>query len=484
MGIIDKKLRDDFSGALPRDTSESAEGLFFRRYGMTPSCERLPGAGSDRVYVRLSAPGLTPVIGATGPDRKENTTFISLARAFRACGHNMPEIYDVSADAHSYLLEDLGDVSLLSLLDGPDRIPLAEKALEALASLQTEPEEIWAPLVSSRPFSRRQIMWDLNYFKYEMLKPCGILFDEDALEDDFQDLAVSLSEVPEKLQGFMYRDFQSRNIMVSDGKLWLIDFQGGRKGPMIYDAVSFLWQAKAGFTSDERRRLFAHYAETLSSIRGLDVETIMRELPRFSLFRTLQVLGAYGFRGLVERKAHFIESIPAALGNLSALLEEGAIDRWPELRRVCQSLISSRFASLLPSGKLVVSVFSFSYKRGYPEDLSGNGGGFMFDCRGMHNPGRYDRYKKLTGLDGEVIEFLEERGEVQKFVESAVEIVTPSVAAYLRRGFSSLQVGFGCTGGQHRSVYCAESFAHKLKELFPAVEVHICHREQSLNKVL
>lgn len=484
MGITDENLRDSSSGVDSRESHETPEELFFRRYGVAPSCERLPGAGSDRVYLRLSAPGVESVVGVAGPDRRENATFISLARAFRARGHNMPEIYAVSADGYSYLLEDLGDVSLLSLLDGPERMRLAGKALESLATLQTEPEELWGPLVSSRPFSRRQIMWDLNYFKYEMLKPCGIIFDEDALEDDFQDLAASLADVPEELQGFMYRDFQSRNIMVSGGRLWLIDFQGGRKGPMVYDAVSFLWQAKARFTPEERMTLFGRYAAAISSIRRVGADRVVRELPLFSLFRTLQVLGAYGFRGLVERKAHFIESIPAALDNLASLLEEGAADRWPELRLACRRLVSSRLASEPPSGRLVVSVFSFSYKRGYPEDLSGNGGGFMFDCRGMHNPGRYERFRNLTGLDSPVVDFLEERGEAKEFVDAAVGIVAPSVATYLRRGFSSLQVGFGCTGGQHRSVYCAESFGRRLKGLFPEAEVHVVHREQSIDVIL
>lgn len=274
--------------------------------------------------------------------------------------------------------------------------------------------------------------------------------------------------------------------MVYESKPYFIDFQGGRPGPVIYDAISFLWQAKAGFSDDFRQEMLEHYFEELSRLTSCrrNEQEEHQSVNRFALFRTLQVLGAYGLRGLVERKAHFIESIPAALENLKILIENGAVDRYPELKRVCSCVCTDkRFAKKTEDG-LRVTVFSFSYKKGYPADFTGNGGGFMFDCRGMHNPGRYAEYKSLTGRDKPVIDFLEERGEVQQFVENAVGMVSPSIETYLRRGFSNLQIGFGCTGGQHRSVYCAERTAQVIAEKFPSAHIVLIHREQGLETTL
>lgn len=464
---------------------ERVAELFRQRYGAEPEVLALPRSGSDRIYFRLSSPEVGSVIATVGDDIRENKAFVGLAEIFHENGQGVPAILAVNEDFSAYLQEDLGDASLLSLLSTSRRIPLAESALKALAALQTLPEGLWSDHVIARPFSRRLVMWDLNYFKYEFLKPLGILFDEEALEDDFERLALRLTGVQDLLQGFMYRDFQSRNVIIKDGEPRLIDFQGGRKGPLIYDAVSFLWQAKAGFTDEERRMLLESYAENISILRGVPAEDILKDVGIFALFRTLQVLGAYGFRGLVEKRAHFIESIPAALNNLHNLLKGGVLTDYPELERVASKCVSSRLALQEDEGNtgLTVKVFSFSYKRGYPEDLTGNGGGFMFDCRGMHNPGRYDEYKALTGLDLPVVEFLEGRGEVQEFVKRAFEIVAPSIECYSRRGFRSLQVGFGCTGGRHRSVYCAQRFAGMVAEKFEDVNVELFHREQGLKKI-
>ena len=281
----------------------------------------------------------------------------------------------------------------------------------------------------------------------------------------------------------MFRDFQSRNVMVCDGKPYFIDFQGGRRGPGIYDAVSFLWQAKAGFSDDFRSKMLDYYFEMRHVLAGENRDYVReRKLTYdFALFRTLQVLGAYGLRGLVERKAHFIESIPPALRNLRSLLSSGAADDYPELKRICNEICNDARFKENESGALHIKVFSFSYKKGYPADYTGNGGGFMFDCRGMHNPGRYQEYKSLTGRDRAVIDFLEERGEVQEFVRKAVDIVSPSVETYIRRGFSNLQIGFGCTGGQHRSVYCAEHVATILADKYPEATVTLIHREHPSN---
>ena len=454
--------------------------LYHDTFGVWPSVEVLPGAGSDRRYLRLSCDGYKTVIATEGDNIEENKAFVALSRAFRGRGHNMPEIFRISEDCATYLQEDLGGVSLFDLLSGPERLPLSASTLKSLARLQTEPKEVWEGCVMSLPFSERQVLWDLNYFKYEFFKPAGISFDENRLEDDFSSFAKMISAGDRRLWGFMYRDCQSRNVMIRDGEPWWIDYQGGRLGPVVYDAVSFLWQAKARFSEEERQALLLVYGEELSRLTGVALPAILAEVERFAAFRTLQVLGAYGFRGLVEKKSHFIESIPDALSNLGSLLEKGVFKGLRELEDVCRKAVLSRFSQPLPSGPLTVKVFSFSYKKGYPEDLSGNGGGFMFDCRGMHNPGRYERYRQLTGLDAEVISFLEERGEVQKFVDCAIEIVAPTVRRYIDRGFSSLQVGFGCTGGRHRSVYCAQSFGKRLSKMFPGLRVEVVHREQDL----
>jgi aminoglycoside/choline kinase family phosphotransferase len=463
---------------------QKARALYKEIFGAEPEVTPLQGAGSDRRYYRLSAPGKVAVVATEGTDLKENNCFVALSEAFRSAGVPTPAIYGVSETGDCYLQEDLGDAQLLPLLSGENRTSLAEAALRGLAHLQTVEREAWEDKVMAPEFSHRQVMWDLNYFKYSFLKRVGAPFDEDRLEDDFEKLAGVLCNAEGEPWGFMYRDFQSRNVMIKDGEPRWIDFQGGRCGPLVYDAVSFMWQAKAGFSMAEREHLADVYAGELASILGVGRDVILERTGIWALFRTLQVLGAYGFRGLIERRAHFIESIPAALENLSELLRKGVLDGYAELKRVAGHLIESAYAGRPEKEGLTVQVFSFSYKRGYPEDLSGNGGGFMFDCRGMHNPGRYEAYKPLTGRDRQVIDFLEERGEVQVFVNRALEIVAPSVERYNERGFSRLQVGFGCTGGRHRSVYCAQHLAEALAARYPGIRVELIHREQGIREIM
>ena len=465
------------------------------------SLEKLPGGGGDRVYYRLRGSDGATVIGVVCDTPRDASAFVALAKVFGHEGIHVPYIICESADRICYIQQDLGDESLFSLIqkgkrkemgaaaDGgaPDRSfslmaeEYVEKSMRELARMQTVAAGEYEEAIEYPEFSRRQILWDLNYFKYEFLKPMALDFNESLLEDDFDAFADALLKVDRSRWGFMYRDFQSRNVMIHDAHPYFIDFQGGMIGPSVYDAVSFLWQAKAGFSAEFRDRMLCIYADTYAEIRSgaVTAEDMLADVPQYALFRTLQVLGAYGFRGLVEKRAHFIESIPAALENLRSLIGGGVADRYTELKRVCESILADgRFE---PDGHegLLIKVFSFSYKKGYPVDLTGNGGGFMFDCRGMHNPGRYEEFKHLTGLDQPVIDFLKERGEIDPFCERAAQLVAPTVECFLRRGFRDLQIGFGCTGGQHRSVYSAEKVGRLLKSRFPDAHIQIIHREQS-----
>ena len=466
---------------------DSLRGLCAATFGAEPvAMEALAGGGGDRRYFRFSFADGRTVVGVLADNRDDARAFVGLSGVFREHGVAVPEVYSHSDDFSCYIQQDLGDCSLFKELSSPGIGGLVAATMRGLVKMQTVPGDAWSGVVAYKPFSRRQVMWDLNYFKYEFLKNTSALFDEERLEDDFEAMAESLCEMPEELMGFMMRDCQSRNVMLAPDPVF-IDFQGGRRGPCVYDAVSFLWQAKAGFTAEFREDMLRLYTGEFVGARGLGKDfaaLILQYGKRMALFRTLQVLGAYGFRGLVQKRAHFVESIPGALRNLSELVADGVTDPYPEIEHVCRQLVEDpRFKPEEGSG-LRVKVFSFSYKRGYPEDLTGNGGGFMFDCRGMHNPGRYDEYKPLTGRDKPVIDFLRERGEADLFAQRATEMVSPTVDRYIKRGFSSLQIGFGCTGGRHRSVYCAEAVAHALAARLPAATVEVIHREQNIQEAL
>lgn len=483
--MIDIKSSLPSSPLLPSSLPHSLIALYESWAGCSPDMAvRLLGAGSDRIYWRLSSPGKSAV-GVIADNEAEARAFVDLARCFHANGIAVPEIYGECWNPNEcvYLQQDLGDNDLLSLLSSPDAESLLEKSMISLSRMQTLPAVEWERRVAFPPLSERQVMWDLNYFKYAYLKPAGISFSEDRLEDDFSSLCAAVVSIPSECNGFMMRDCQSRNVMVSDGTPYWIDFQGGRRGPALYDAVSFIYQARAGFTADIRKRLLEVYSDSFCKLRTVDREVFLSALPVLRLFRALQVMGAYGFRGLVQHRSHFIVSIPQALANLSELVEEGAVDGYPELMRVIRTLIDdSRFR--MPEAKgLEVKVYSFSYKKGYPDDFTGNGGGFMFDCRALPNPGRYDEYKQLTGLDLPVIDFLKKYKEIDDYISHVKALVGPAVKRYLERGFTSLQVGFGCTGGQHRSVYCAETVSAWLAAEYPDARVSVCHRERGVASV-
>ena len=480
--------------------------------------------GSNRVYTRETDESGRTVIRVEGTNRDENRAFIYMARHFHALGLPVPEVYQVSEDEMTYTQEDLGDTLLFDAIRHgretgcflPEERTLLERAIRALAHIQVEGAQNfnWNYCFPVPAFDERSIRWDLNYFKYCFLKGTKIEFSEPKLEDDFDRLVTNLLSSKSSPAGggqegastFLYRDCQSRNIMIKDGQPYFIDFQGGRRGPTQYDVASLLWQAKANIPASLREELIDAYLDELFSVlcqhsgRCSDSEAVFKSawraaLPHFVLFRTLQVLGAYGYRGYFERKPHFLESIPNALRNLREVLAE--IKDYPYLRALAELLSGkaglghtwqrsgSHLAAVwvTPDSGLTVTIYSFSFKRGIPEDKSGNGGGYVFDCRSTHNPGKYDEYKSLTGLDQPVIDFLEQDGEILSFLESVYALVDHHTERFIERGFEHLQVAFGCTGGQHRSVYCAEHLAKHLKEKYH-IRIHLIHRERGIETIM
>ena len=443
--------------------------------------------GSNRIYTRETDANGRSVIRVQGTNRDENRAFIYMARHFHALGLPVPELYWVSEDEMSYTQQDLGDTILFDHLDD---IPLLERTIRALAHIQVEGAQDfdWSVCFPVPAFDERSIRWDLNYFKYCFLKGTKLEFSEPKLEDEFDKLVKSLlSTFNLQPSTFMYRDFQSRNVMIHNDQPYFIDFQGGRRGPTQYDVASFLWQAKANFAPELREHLIDEYLDELEKISNLQSSIFNKDawlsaLPHFVLFRTLQVLGAYGYRGYFERKRHFLESIPLAIKNLQEVLAD--LPEYPYLRELANQLeITGSQDHEITKNNLTVTIYSFSFKRGLPVDESGNGGGYIFDCRSTHNPGKYEQYKTLTGLDQPVIDFLEQDGEILTFLESVYALVDHHAERFIERDFTNLQVAFGCTGGQHRSVYCAEHLAQHLKEKFN-VKIHLIHRERGITRTL
>ena len=457
----------------------------------------LTASGSNRRYYRIESEDKTAsLIGVQGTSRDENHAFLYMAEHFMKKGLNVPKVVAVSDDEMNYVQQDLGNVLLFDYIAEGRKTgvfsakekDMLRETMRALARFQViGAEEFDFNQCYPQPeFNLRSILWDLNYFKYCFLKATGLEFQEDKLENEFERLAYILLQ--NRMNAFMYRDFQSRNVMVhkeEDGREvpYFIDFQGGRKGPVFYDVASFLWQAKANFHPDLREELVEVYLEELQKYMPVDRELFYETLKHFVLFRTMQVLGAYGFRGYFEKKPHFLQSIPFAIDNLRQLLKHASED-YPYLIEVLQQMTEMKqFKDVGVRKPLVVRVMSFSYKKGIPADPSGNGGGFVFDCRAVNNPGKYERYTHFTGMDEPVIQFLEADGEIQPFLEQAYQLVDFSVKRYMDRGFQNLMVSFGCTGGQHRSVYSAEKMAQHINEKF-GVEVQLIHREQNMERVL
>ena len=467
---------------------EELKKLYVAYTGHEPeSIDEMPASGSNRRYFRLK--GEPTLIGVSGESVEENRAFLYMAEHFLQKGLPVPKVLIKSDDDIFYLQEDLGDTLLFNAIEkgrktsvfGEEEKQLLRKTMRLLPAVQFAGADgmDFSYCYPQAEFNARSILWDLNYFKYCFLKATGLDFQEDKLEDDFQKMADVL--LRSSSATFMYRDFQSRNVMIKDDEPWLIDFQGGRKGPVYYDVASFLWQAKANYPESLRKKLLKEYIDALRKYQPVDEAYFYAQLRHFVLFRTMQVLGAYGFRGYFEKKPHFIQSVPYAIENLRQLLKEPYAE-YPYLCKILTELTEMKqFTDELQKRRLTVKVTSFAYKKGIPEDTSGNGGGFVFDCRAVNNPGKYERYKPFTGLDEPVIKFLEEDGEITEFLTHVYALVDASVKRYMERGFTSLSVCFGCTGGQHRSVYSAQHLAEHLNQKF-GVQVNLMHREQNIEQ--
>jgi aminoglycoside/choline kinase family phosphotransferase len=446
--------------------------------------------GSGRKIIRLSR-GNQSAIGILYGVREENAAFLAFSRHFRRHGLPVPEIYGEDLNNGAYLEEDLGDTTLFDFLSvnrsgdsiAPQAVEFYRKVVAELPRFQIEAgrDLDYSVCYPRGSFDRQSVNWDLNYFKYYFLRLAAIPFNEQALEDDFDRLSNLLLEAPGDF--FLYRDFQSRNVMLHHGQPYFVDYQGGRKGALQYDIASLLFDAKADLPPDLRKQLLDAYFDALSKHIKLDRDAFLRYYYAFVYVRIMQALGAYGFRGFYERKPHFLQSVPYALKNIRWLLHNAKLPiELPTLMSAFQNMLASeRLQRLTPSTQphtqnLIVRIFSFSFHHDLPKDESGNGGGFIFDARGLPNPGREERFKQLTGKDAPVIDYLNQQEGVHQYLANAVALVEASIASYQQRGFKNLMVSFGCTGGQHRSVFLAEHLAKRLRGQ-SGVEVVLKHLE-------
>ncbi|MFM2267923.1 MAG: hypothetical protein RL757_1364 [Bacteroidota bacterium] len=451
---------------------------------------QLAQAGSDRRYFRIFG-ATKSAIATQNADQKENIAFLTFSRHFKGKGMNTPAIYAQNIDQGLYLQEDLGDTQLFQMLPRPgetwrdDLTDIYKKTVAELARLQILGGEDldYSVCYPRAAFDKQSMLWDLNYFKHYFLRLAKVPFDEGALEEDFQRLTDYLLLADRDF--FLFRDFQSRNIMIRDGEPYFVDYQGGRRGALQYDLASLLYQAKGGVPNDVKKEILEHYMDVANELTPIDRRFFKEQYYGYVLIRCLQTLGAYGFRGLYERRDHFLTSIPFAIDQIGELMKTLKLPvKLKELTKCLKLLVESdQFEGFdkrkYQNSPLVVRVSSFSYKKtGYPKDPTENGGGFVFDCRFLHNPGRYDEYKKLTGLDDSVKLFLKNQTEIDGFLQNVYMIVDKAVENYLERSFDSLSVHFGCTGGQHRSVYSAEATARHLEDKY-GVKVVLEHCERA-----
>ncbi|MFA6591733.1 MAG: RNase adapter RapZ [Bacteroidales bacterium] len=450
----------------------------------------LTSSGSHRRYFRLTG-GNISLIGVIGTNLSENKAFCYLSAHFREKGIKAPKVFAKSDDGMCYIQEDLGNAQLYNVISqgretgeySSFESSILCHTIEMLPKIQFKGAQglDYNCCFPEPEFNERMVMFDLNYFKYCFLKATGMEFDEIRLQDDFDKLKKDL--LLDMGNTFMYRDFQARNVMIKDGEPYFIDFQGGRRGPIYYDVASFVWQARSRYPEALKQAMIQTYLTSLKEYVNIDTAVFGQRLRLFVLFRTLQVLGAYGFRGYFEKKPHFLGSVPFAIDNLRRLLVT-PFDSYPYLNQVLTKLTTmQQFYEIVEDKRLEVRIYSFAYKKGIPADTSGNGGGYVFDCRSINNPGKYEHFRQFTGLDPEVIKFLEDDGEVFRFLDSVYNLVDAHIKKFIERKFTHLQICFGCTGGQHRSVYCAEHLATHLTKKFD-VKIMVSHRELDIEKMM
>jgi len=464
--------------------------LYINYTGQEPvKLEEIPCAVSTRRYYRITGKEGT-LIGTYSPDILESRAFLTYCEYFTERNIHVPRVVKVSDDLRFYLQEDLGTTRLHELVvsrPGQDITTELEtfyrNSITELVKMQVSDEDLDYSVGVPRPsFDQQAVLWDLYHFKYYFLKPVGIPYDEERLEQAFRKFADYISLLPEK--GFMFRDFQTRNIMIKDGNSWFIDFQGGRKGPLQYDLASLLYESRTALPVEFRKQMMTFYLEELRKFRKVDEDIFKKDFFNVVLIRMLQVLGTYGLRGMVEKKAVFLQSIPHGLRNLGELLPGvSKADVDPYILELLGELARRADEFLSPPERfdgLTITITSFSYRRPLPDDLSGNGGGFVYDCRYIENPGRFDEYRELTGLDEPVREFLEKMEETRLFFDSIVAQMGSVVDKYRQRKYPNLMVSFGCTGGRHRSVYMASRLAGHLRGL-PGIRVIERHRELNLD---
>jgi aminoglycoside/choline kinase family phosphotransferase len=465
-------------------------------FNQTPiNIHQLPASASSRVYFRVVQTDGSSIIAAYSENKRENHSFITLTNHFLQYNIHVPKIIKVNPDNTIYFIEDLGNTTLFSIIQEQKKhvgfnekqiFQYYEKAINELILMQTKasknlPFEHCYPVAE---FNQQAMLWDLNYFKYYFLKVSDIPFEEDYLEQDFQFMTQTLCE--RKSDFFMFRDFQSRNMMIHNDNVFLIDYQGGRKGPLTYDIASCILDAKADLSWEMRLQLTECYFSSLSKQIHISKDEFEKHLGTIMLLRIMQAFGAYGFRGYIEKKELFLQSIPYAARNLKYVLNNYIISTqtlylFDILHRIADKFQTTK--SKEQNFTLTVSIFSFSYKKGIPADSSSNGGGFVFDCRALPNPGRFPEFQTQTGFDSNVIKELEKHTQVSEFLTNVEALVKQSVQTYIERKFTHLQVAFGCTGGQHRSVYCVNTLAELIKKQFE-VNVEIIHRELKNDEII
>ena len=462
----------------------------FQQYSSQPiqQIEKIPQSGSDRIYFRIYCEDKKTFIATYSINIRENNTFIYFSKHFKNIHAPVPEVLAVNEEASIYIQEDFGDTSLLNVLEANGQndivFDLFKKSLKAISHLQINGDKNldYSQCITSKEFGQQAIVSDLLYFKYYFLDTLKIPYDKESLIKEFEAISNYLAHVDHKY--FMFRDFQSRNIMVNKNEVHFIDFQGGMKGALQYDVASLLWQAKANLSDEWKDNLLNYYMDCVDEEIGSPVDRTIftNQYNGYVMIRLLQVLGAYGFRGLFERKAHFLTSIPLALQNLKWFMQHKKIGiSFPMFESLLKQVVADEMIQQFENTKaneqtpLLVKIHSFSYlKNGYPVDETKNGGGYVFDCRGILNPGRIEEYKKQSGQDKPVKDFLEQQTLMPKFLNSIYDIVDITVEDYIKRGFESLEINFGCTGGQHRSVYAAEAVNRHIRNKF-GVKTTVTH---------